>query len=43
MSRVGVAASRATVIVDEQAAAKLRLADEYRHTWAHKPSWHSWR
>lgn len=34
---------KATVIVDEQAAAKLRLADEYRHTWANKPSWQSWR
>ena len=34
---------KATVIIDEQAAAKLRLADEYRHTWANKPSWQSWR
>jgi glucosamine-6-phosphate deaminase len=34
---------KATVIIDEQAADKLRLADEYRHTWANKPSWQSWR
>lgn len=34
---------KATVIVDEQAASKLQLADEYRHTWANKPSWQSWR
>jgi glucosamine-6-phosphate deaminase len=29
----------ATVVVDEAAAADLRLADYYRETWAHKPSW----
>jgi glucosamine-6-phosphate deaminase len=29
----------ATVIVDEAAAADLRLADYYRYTYAHKPSW----
>lgn len=34
---------KATVIVDEQAASKLQLADEYRHTWANKPFWQSWR
>lgn len=28
-----------TVLVDEDAAALLRLADYYRHTYAHKPSW----
>jgi glucosamine-6-phosphate deaminase len=29
----------ATVVVDEPAAAGLRLAGYYRETWAHKPSW----
>jgi glucosamine-6-phosphate deaminase len=29
----------ATVIVDEAAASRLRLADYYRETYAHKPSW----
>jgi glucosamine-6-phosphate deaminase len=29
----------ATVVVDEPAAARLRLADYYRETWAHKPPW----
>ncbi|WP_151771322.1 glucosamine-6-phosphate deaminase [Streptomyces abyssomicinicus] len=29
----------ATVVVDEAAASGLRLADYFRHTWAHKPSW----
>lgn len=29
----------ATVVVDEAAAAFLRLADYYRETWAHKPPW----
>jgi glucosamine-6-phosphate deaminase len=29
----------ATVVVDEVAAARLRLADYYRETWAHKPPW----
>jgi glucosamine-6-phosphate deaminase len=29
----------ATVVVDEPAAADLRLAGYYRETWAHKPSW----
>lgn len=30
---------RATVIVDEQAAAKLALAGYYRYAYAHKPAW----
>lgn len=30
---------RATVIVDEEAAAELTNADYYRHAYAHKPSW----
>jgi glucosamine-6-phosphate deaminase len=29
----------ATVVVDEAAAARLRLADYYRDTWANKPDW----
>jgi glucosamine-6-phosphate deaminase len=29
----------ATVVVDEEAAGQLRLADYYRETWAAKPSW----
>ena len=29
----------ATVVVDEAAASRLRLADYYRETWAHKPPW----
>ncbi len=29
----------ATVVVDEAAAADLRLADYYREAWAHKPDW----
>lgn len=29
----------ATVVVDEAAASKLRLADYYRYTFANKPSW----
>lgn len=29
----------ATVVIDEPAATQLRLADYYRETWAHKPSW----
>ena len=29
----------ATVVVDEAAASKLKLADYYRYTFAHKPSW----
>jgi len=28
-----------TVVVDEPAAAGLRLADYYRYTWQHKPRW----
>jgi len=30
---------RATVVVDEAAASRLRLADYYRETYAHKPTW----
>jgi glucosamine-6-phosphate deaminase len=30
---------RAAVLVDEEAAARLALADYYRHTYAHKPEW----
>jgi glucosamine-6-phosphate deaminase len=30
---------RASVLVDEAAAARLRLADYYRHTYALKPDW----
>jgi glucosamine-6-phosphate deaminase len=29
----------ATVVVDEAAAGKLKLADYFRHTYAHKPEW----
>jgi glucosamine-6-phosphate deaminase len=29
----------ATVVVDEAAASGLRLADYYRDTWSHKPTW----
>jgi glucosamine-6-phosphate deaminase len=29
----------ATVVVDEAAAVRLRLADYYRETWSHKPPW----
>ncbi|HKA83155.1 MAG TPA: glucosamine-6-phosphate deaminase [Acidimicrobiales bacterium] len=29
----------ATVVVDPAAASRLRLADYYRETWAHKPPW----
>jgi glucosamine-6-phosphate deaminase len=29
----------ATVVVDEAAACRLRLADYYRETWFHKPPW----
>ncbi|MFI1503739.1 glucosamine-6-phosphate deaminase [Streptomyces sp. NPDC020597] len=29
----------ATVVVDEAAASKLKLADYFRHTYAHKPPW----
>jgi glucosamine-6-phosphate deaminase len=29
----------ATVIVDEAAASRLRLADYYRYTYDNKPSW----
>ncbi|MGH9229564.1 MAG: glucosamine-6-phosphate deaminase [Acidimicrobiales bacterium] len=29
----------ATVVVDEPVAVRLRLADYYRETWAHKPPW----
>ncbi|HKT55400.1 MAG TPA: glucosamine-6-phosphate deaminase [Microbacterium sp.] len=29
----------ATVVVDEDAAARLQLADYYRHTYAHLPAW----
>ncbi|HET6662814.1 MAG TPA: glucosamine-6-phosphate deaminase [Acidimicrobiales bacterium] len=29
----------ATVVVDEAAASRLRLAEYYRETWSHKPSW----
>jgi glucosamine-6-phosphate deaminase len=29
----------ATVVIDDQAATKLRLADSYRETWTHKPHW----
>ncbi|WP_371788205.1 glucosamine-6-phosphate deaminase [Streptomyces griseoaurantiacus] len=29
----------ATVVVDEAAASKLKLADYFRHTFAHKPAW----
>ncbi|WEH43640.1 glucosamine-6-phosphate deaminase [Streptomyces sp. NBC_01218] len=30
---------RATVVVDEAAASKLKLADYFRHTFASKPAW----
>ena len=30
---------RAFVLVDEAAATRLRLADYYRWTYAHKPPW----
>ncbi|WP_345801738.1 glucosamine-6-phosphate deaminase [Microbacterium sp. AZCO] len=29
----------ATVVVDEAAASRLRFADYYRHSYAHKPAW----
>ncbi|MDX3308413.1 glucosamine-6-phosphate deaminase [Streptomyces sp. NPDC054884] len=29
----------ATVVVDEAAASELKLADYFRHTYAHKPQW----
>jgi glucosamine-6-phosphate deaminase len=29
----------ATVLIDAAAASRLRLADYYRETWAHKPPW----
>ncbi|MFF4399275.1 glucosamine-6-phosphate deaminase [Streptomyces sp. NPDC001480] len=29
----------ATVVVDDAAASKLKLADYFRHTYAHKPDW----
>lgn len=29
----------ATVVVDEEAAGRLTLAEYYRHTWRHKPAW----
>lgn len=29
----------ATIVVDEEAAAQLTLADYYRYTYAHKPAW----
>jgi glucosamine-6-phosphate deaminase len=29
----------ATVVVDDAAASRLRLAGYYRETWAHKPAW----
>jgi glucosamine-6-phosphate deaminase len=29
----------ATVVVDDPAASRLRLAGYYRETWAHKPPW----
>ncbi|MFG2813757.1 glucosamine-6-phosphate deaminase [Streptomyces sp. NPDC048410] len=29
----------ATVVADEAAASKLKLADYFRHTYAHKPEW----
>jgi glucosamine-6-phosphate deaminase len=32
----------ATVILDEAAASKLRLADYYRHTYEQKPAWQRW-
>ena len=28
-----------TVVVDEQAGARLSRAGYYRETWAHKPAW----
>ncbi|WP_159502254.1 glucosamine-6-phosphate deaminase [Microbacterium sp. 18062] len=28
-----------TVVLDEAAASRLRLADYYRYTWEHKPDW----
>ncbi len=28
-----------TVVIDEAAASRLRLADYYRETWSHKPPW----
>ncbi|MCW1248739.1 glucosamine-6-phosphate deaminase [Acaricomes phytoseiuli] len=31
--------SHVTVLIDEPAAARLELADYYRHTWANKPDW----
>lgn len=32
----------ATVVVDEEAAVRLRLADYYRHTYENKPEWQRW-
>lgn len=32
----------ATVVIDEAAASRLELADEYRHTYANKPAWQSY-
>jgi glucosamine-6-phosphate deaminase len=31
--------AKAAVLVDEAAAAHLRLADYYRYTYEHKPDW----
>ena len=31
--------AHATVVVDESAATGLALADYYRDTWSHKPTW----
>ena len=28
-----------TVLVDDAAASRLQLADHYRETWRHKPTW----
>lgn len=33
---------RATIVVDEAAASKLKLADYYRDVFARKPSWQTW-
>jgi len=30
---------RVSVLVDEAAASRLRFADYYRYTYAHKPAW----
>ena len=32
-------ASAATIIVDEEAASRLRHKDYYRYAYAHKPAW----